>query len=192
LTLFAQDRYTIEVLSIENNASISTEFMSKVHELGLPYIKKDMGGELKVFVGEYKSKASAESALKEVQAKLNKEAFVCESSAKPLTSQQKMQQAMLMAKARTLKKMDAQEVKVIEKKLQSIEPVQEKMPLKRKMQASKEKSIEPMNKDVEAKERSSKTSENVFCKSSKKALRETEIAQALSFYKNSSFYSFKE
>ena len=34
--------------------------------------------------------------------------------------------------------------------------------------------------------------EEIFCKSSKKALRESEISDALAFYRNSSYYSFKK
>lgn len=183
LSLLAQEKYTIEVLSMEHNASISPEFMTKVHKHGLPYVKKDVDGELKVYIGEYKSKEAAESALKEIQSKISKDAFVCESKAQPLTSQQKMQQAMLMAKARTLKKMKTDEVQ--ETKLESIEAVHSKeAPAKIVITAKDTKAVIGMQEDVKT--------EEMFCKSSKKALRESEISDALAFYRNSSYYSFKK
>jgi hypothetical protein len=39
---------------------------------------------------------------------------------------------------------------------------------------------------------SEKTSQDVFCKPTKRALREAEISEALSFYKNSSYYRFNQ
>ena len=177
----SSEKYTIEVLSIENNASVSSEFMNKVHELGLPYVKKDMDGELKVYIGEYKSKAAAESALKDVQNKVSADAFVCESKAEPLTSQQKMQQAMLMAKARTLKKMDKDEIE--ETKLPTVEAVHSKdAPEKIVITKKETKTVIGMQDDVKT--------EEMFCKTSKKALRESEISEAVAFYRNSSFYKF--
>ena len=176
-------KYTIQVLSMEHNASISPEFMKRVHELGLPYVKKDTEGELKVYIGEYKSKEAAESALKDIQTKISKDAFVCESKAEALTSQQKMQQAMLMAKARTLKKMKTDEVK--ETKLRSVEAVHsQEAPAKVVIMKKDTKTVVGMQKDIKT--------EEMFCKSSKKSLREYEISEALAFYRSSSYYTFKK
>jgi hypothetical protein len=52
------------------------------------------------------------------------------------------------------------------------------------------KKVVVKKKDLKAEP--SESREEVFCTSSKRALREAQIARALNFYKNSSFYRFKD
>ena len=111
-----------------------------------------------------------------------------------LTAQQKMQKAMVMAKARTIKKMQGD--KIDEKTLQTVSPIKvdTTKPKKQVIFAQDSKKIDKeKNTGRSSKkmlQKSLKDRGQKVCKSSKKSLRESEIAEALSFYKKSSFYQF--
>ena len=98
----------------------------------------------------------------------------------------KMQRDMAMAQSRTLKKMNASVSEPQPKVLQTVAPIHlnkiekiEETVIKRK----ETKYIMQMKEDVKT--------EEIYCKGTKQALRQSEIARAISFYKNSSYYIFK-
>ena len=182
----APKKYSIQVLSVDDKTSITQAFMDKVNATGMSYTQKSVDGEYRVYMGEFPNEEAAASALNEVRTKIAEDAFICESEgAVALSPQQKMQQAMLMAQARTLKKMKTAEPKVEEKTLETVEPIKVDIPVKKIEITRKDtKRVEPMNEDVKT--------EEMFCKTSKKALRESEISEALAFYRNSSYYKFRK
>lgn len=182
----APQTYSIQVLSVDDKASVTQAFLDKINATGMSYTQKSIDGELRIYMGEFPDKKTATSVLPEVREKVSKDAFICETEgAVALSAQQKMQQAMLMAQARTLKKMKMQEPGVEEKKLESIEAIKAKLPVKKVSITKKEtKIVKPMKEDVKT--------EEIFCKDSKQALRESEIEEALAFYENSQYYKFGE
>jgi len=118
--------------------------------------------------------------------------------AESLSAQQKMQKEMIMAKARTIKKMQEGTEVIEEKTLKTVLPI--------KVDVTKSTEHVPLRKSIiktEGKTSMVKVSKKTphvlsrkkrqeVCKSSKKSLRELEISQALSFYKKSSFYRFRK
>ena len=186
LSVFATQNYVIQVISVEHNASVTDTFMQKVVQAGLPYTQEKVGKELRVYVGDFKTHDEAEFALDEVRQKVAKDAFVFKKEkAVAHEPKLKMQQAMLMAQARTLKKMKDEEVKPLEKELKTVEPIkldtiEEKIVITKK----ETKTVVVMKEDVKTQE--------IYCKDTKQALRETEIASAIAFYESSSYYTFSK
>jgi len=186
LVLLAGEKFSIQVISVKKDASITDEFMQKVITTGLPYSKEEVQGEERIYLGDFKSKEEASKALVNIRKNVSSDAFICEGG-KAITNDAnlKMQQAMLMAKARTLKKMKEGEVKPTEQELETIEPIKvdttkKKLVIKRK----DTKKIVPMKEEAKT--------EEIFCKDTKQALRESEIASAISFYETSSYYTFSQ
>lgn len=181
-----EQKCTIQALSVKDKSLITDAFMQKVIETALPSEQKHIDGLYKVFVGEFSSYAEAVSALPMVRQKVGKDASAsCNQEAYALDPQLKMQQAMLMAQARTLAKMKEEKEEVSEKTLTTVEPVTVSEPMKKVTSEKKEtKRVVAVQKDVKT--------EALYCKPSKKALRESEIAEALAFYRHSSYYKFTD
>jgi hypothetical protein len=201
LTLFvhAEERYCIEVLSTKDKKAIDKEFMDKVGTIQIPHFLKYRKGEYKVFLGDFKTREDAEAILPEVREKINKDAFVSvakeEKKTLELNANAKMQQAMLMAQAKMITKppLTQTEEMTAEKEDAVVKPVdisgpQENIEVTVK-EGQTEKALEKKVKKQE--EKTKKAPHKRFCKPTKKALREEEIAEALTFYRNSSFYTFK-
>lgn len=181
----AKERLCIEALSVENKTDISKDFIRKLSKISWAYEYREIEGKHKIFIGDFTTRQEAEKALPSIQDKLNKEAFVTvlnvEDTTESLSSQAKMQKAALMAKAKMITKpVDKKEEKpsIEKEKIVLIDIVgpQEKKPIQVKTKVVKKQKV--------------KVVQNIVCKPSKKALRETEISDALEFYKNSSFYKF--
>jgi len=189
--LNADMKCAIQVLSVKEKRSITSEFMGKVSAMRMGQTVKYIDGEYKVFVGDFQSKEEASSHLPEVQEKVSKDAFVAMIMREPrLKAEAKMQQMMVLAQAKLLQA-SKQETpahapdKPVEVKKDKVDTVdipgpQEKVVIKKKE-----------TKTVVAMKDEAKT-EEIFCKPTKRALREAEISQALSFYRNSSYYGFNE
>lgn len=186
LSVLSADKYAIQVISVEHNASITDTFMQKLTTTGLPYVEEKIEGERRVYVGKFKTQEEANQALEEVRKKVSKDAFVCEQEGAVTNDPKlKMQQAMLMAKARTLKKMKEGESKPEVKELETIEPIKVDVPKKKIIIKRKDtKTIVAMKEDVKTQE--------IYCKDTKQALRESEIASAIAFYEKSSYYTFTQ
>jgi len=182
----AELRYAIQVLSVKDKGSISDAFMAKVKGSSMPFTQKHAKGRYKVFLGEFKSYESAALSLDFVRKKVEKSAFITRMEDRyTLDPKQKMQQAMLLAQARTLKKINTEDTYISEKELATVEPIkvsgpQEKVVIERK----ETKKVLAMQKDVK--------SEEIYCKPSKRALRESEISDALAFYRQSLYYTFTQ
>ena len=193
--LWAEARYSIQVLSVKKKSSITEEFMQRVKKISLPYTQKHIDGYHKVFIGEFQTRAAAASVLAKVRESVQANAFITVEREGPvLKPRQKMQQAMLMAKARTLKKMKEDESKHITKELAAVSPIKVSGPQEEIVVVKKDiKRVVEKVEDVKTKEALSKEApQNLFCKSSKKSLREAEISEALAFYQGSSYYRFRE
>ena len=179
-------KYTIQVLSVKDARSITDAFMAKLEAISMRYTQKHIKGRYKVFLGEFKSYESAALSLASVRANVEKSAFITHMEDKyTLDPKQKMQQAMLLAQARTLKKMNKEDTHISEKELTTVEPIkisgiQEKIVIEKK----ETKKIVAMQEDVKT--------EEIYCKPSKRALRESEISDALAFYKQSLYYTFTD
>lgn len=188
LTVFiqAEDRYCIEVLSVKDKASISQELMGKVTKMRMPHSVKYIDGHYKVFLGKFETREAAKPVLDEVRKNISEEAIVTLYQEKKRASQldpnAAMQQAILMAQAKALAKTNESE-----EHNATIDKPLEASTTKDTTAAEETKPV----KIVVIKQKAEKK-EDSFCKPSKKILREAEISEALEFYKNSSFYSFKE
>lgn len=194
-TLLAQDKYSIQVLSVENKVSITQDFMQTVKQTGMAYTQTMSDGKYRVYLGAFSSKEDARKALKGIQREVSKDAFVCKVEGPVpvlMEPKEKMQHAMLMAKARSLKIVKKDESELEIKELNSMEPIEIEGPAqKTNITKADSKRVMPMEKEVKREKISSKgTSKKLFCKSTKSSLREHEISTALSFYKNSSYYTF--
>ena len=195
LFLNAQDRYCIEVLSTEDKKAVSKEFMDKVSAMSLPHSLKYIKGTYKVFMGDFNTREEAETVLVEVHEKINKDAVVSVVKELELNANAKMQQAMLMAQAKMITKPPvAEKEKPSETESIPVKPVEISGPQENdEMTASDKQTEKSVEKKIEKQEvETKKVSEEQFCKPTKKALREAEITEALTFYKNSSFYKFKD
>ncbi len=201
LTLFvyAQDRFCIEVLSTEDKKTITKEFMEKVSAMSLPHSLKYMKGTYKVFMGDFKTREEAESVLQEVHDKISKDAIisVVKELKKPLqlNANAKMQQAMLMAQAKMITKSPIEVKEKSDQQESSAEASVEISGPQDRAEARLNEGKEIKASQIKAQkqeDRSDKTLQEQFCKPTKKALREKEIAEALMFYKNSSFYKFTD
>jgi len=179
-------RYTIQVLSVKDKDSISDAFMAKVKGSSMPFTQNRVKGRYKVFLGEFRSYESAALSLASVRKKVEKSAFITRMESRySLNPKQKMQQAMLLAQARTLKKMNTEAAHISEKELATVEPIKVSGPQEKIVIEKKEtKKVVAMQKDV-------KTGE-IYCKPSKRALRESEISDALAFYRKSLYYTFTQ
>ena len=168
LSLMAEVRFSIEVLSVKDKSEISDAFMEKVNETDLPFTTHHSEGNYRVLVGDFNSVTEAKKVLVDVQKKVSEKAFITTGmDVVEIDPQQKMIQAMILAQAKALKAPNE------EIKMQTSESIEIKAPQKDIL----------VKKEKEAKK-------EIFCTSSKKALREAQIAQALAFYRNSSYYSF--
>lgn len=155
--LSAQEKYAIQVISAEKEASITPGFIAKIEQLSAPYVHKKIEGRYKVFVGEFHNYKTARAYLPEVCSKVSRGAFV-------------VKEGELLAKNPEVQKL------VVKAEAKMLHPF------------SKEELPE---KAAESKEEKGAIAQEVFCQPTKKALREAEITAALSFYKSSSFYTFK-
>lgn len=188
-TLFAQDKLTVQVLSTEEKTSITEAFMQKLKSLDIPFQTRYSEGRYRVLAGEFKDYDEAQKGLEEIKQKVTPKAFIVPMPAKlsiPKPEQQ-MQQAIVMAKARTLNKMKKE--KVSEEEMETVEPIkiskgEAPVPEKEMIAKSEPKTVVGMHEDVKT--------EEIFCKPTKKALRESEIAEALAYYRNSTFYQFQK
>jgi len=166
LSLMAVDKFSIEVLSVEDKSEISDTFMEKINELDLPFTTHHTEGNYRVLLGDFVSVEEAKKVLPRVKEQINEKAFITTGMAVvAINPKEKMIKAMIMAQARALKvsKDETMEVKGPQEEMRSEE-----------------------RETVVVKEEQ----EEVFCTSTKKALREAQIAKAIAFYKNSSYYSF--
>ena len=177
-------KYAIQVLNVQDKEAITPAFVSKAKAVPMLYRKKYIDGRYKVFLGEFNSHEEATSQLALVREKVQKDAFVVRMEDEfILDPKQKMQQAMVMAQARTLEKMKKPEIKIMSKELETVEPVKVSGPEKKILIVKHDtKSVVGMKEDVKT--------EKIYCKPSKKALRESEISDALAFYRKSSYYKF--
>lgn len=157
VALSAQQRYAIQVISAEKEASITPGFIAKIKQLSAPYVHKKIEGKHKVFVGEFHNYETARAYLPEVRSKVSQGAFIVKEEER-LAKNPEREQIAVKAEAKMLHFFSKEELS---------------------------------EKAVEAKEEKSAIEEEVFCQPTKKALREAEISAALSFYKSSSFYTFK-
>ncbi len=189
--LQAEERYCIEVLSTEAKATITPELMEKVTKMRMPHSVRYMDGQYKLFLGNFETREAAKPVLDEVRKNISEDAVITIYQEKKRSSQLDpkvaMQHAMLMAQAKALSKTkQSEENNISDNETMEIPEVQEE-----KAAVEESKTQKSPEKIVIIKKPKEKTEER-FCKSSKKALREAEISEALRFYKNSSFYSFKD
>ena len=187
----ADVKYAIQVLSAKEKKAITAEFMAKVSAMRMGQRVKYIDGEYKVFMGDFQSKAEASSRLLEVQEKVSQDAFIAEVMQKSeLKADAKMQQMMVLAQAKLLQA-SKQETTVSEAdqpvvtKEEKVDTVDIAGPKEKVVIKKKE------TKTVMAMKEEAKT-EEIFCKPTKRALREAEISEALSFYRNSSYYGFDQ
>ena len=171
MALFAQERFSIEVICVKDKSSISDAFMQKVNETDLPFTTHHVQDKYHVIVGDFVSIEEAKATLPKIQEQVSKDAFVTTGMSEVvLDPQKKMIQTMVLAQARALKASKEEPVQT-----QEIEGLTQENP-------KQKKSMKKVEKE--------KVSEEVICTTTKKALRKEEISRALSFYKNSSYYSF--
>jgi hypothetical protein len=157
VAMFAQEKYVIQVISAEKEASITPGFIAKIEKLSAPYVHTRIGGMHKVFVGEFHNYETARAYLPEVRSKVSKGAFLVKEG-EFLAMKPEREQIAVKEEATSLQLLS-----------------QEELP----------------EKAAQAKEEKGAIAQEVFCRPTKKALREADISAALSFYKNSSFYTFK-
>ena len=191
LFLQAEERYCIEVLSTKEKATITPELMEKVTKMRMPHSVKFIDGQYKVFLGKFDTREAAKPVLDEVRKSISEDAVISiyqeKRRASQLDPKAAMQQAMLMAQAKALSKtQESEEHNTSEHKTIEIAELQDENASVRDVKAEKK----PVKIVITRKPKEKK--EESFCKSSKKALREAEISEALEFYKNSSFYSFTD
>ena len=105
-----------------------------------------------------------------------------------------MQQMMVLAQAKLLQASNQEtSVPQADKPVKAKEEKVDSVDISGPKDKTETKTIVAIKGEAKTKELFSKeTTQSLFCKPTKKALREAEISQALSFYKNSSYYGFNE
>lgn len=191
LLVNADMKYVVQVLSVKDKKAITPEFMAKLSQVEMPHKIKYMNREYKVFIGEFQTEEEAASHMPEIQKKVSHDAFVTAIEVRTeLKAEAKMQQMMVLAQAKLLQASKQEEpeispdkpLKTEDKKADTVDVPgpQEKLVITK----TQTKKIVPMKDEGKT--------EEIFCKPTKKALREAEISEALSFYKNSSYYTFDQ
>ncbi len=193
LTLLANAdmKYVVQVLSVKDKEAITPEFMAKLSQVEMPHKIKYMNREYKVFMGEFQTDQEAAFHLSEIQKKVSHDAFVTTIEVRTeLKPEAKMQQMMVLAQAKLLQASKQEEavsssdkpLKMEDKKADIVDVAgpQDKVVIRK----TQTKRIVPMKDEGK--------SEEIFCKPTKRALREAEISEALSFYKKSSYYRFDQ
>lgn len=182
-------KYAIQVLNIQDKEAVTEAFEKKARAVPMRYTQKHKSGRYKVFLGEFETHEEAVANLTFVRERVSEDAFVVrmeDEFAFALDPQQQMQQAIVMAQAKSLQKIEKEtETPLIAKEAEDAIPVAVPEPEKKIVIVKQEKQSAPAVKK-EAK------SEEIYCKPSKKALRESEISDAIAFYTNSSYYKFTE
>ena len=187
----ADTRYAVQVLSVKEKKALTPEFMEKLKQFDIPHTVKYANREYKVLLGEFPTEEEAASRLSEIREKVSPDAFVTSVEVRDrLKADAKMQQMMVLTQAKLLHASKQEEPekaaetgkKPAEEKAQSVEipGPQDKLVIRK----TETKIVKPMKEEGKT--------EEIFCKPSKKALREAEISEALLFYKNSSFYRFDQ
>lgn len=196
----ADAKYVVQVLSVKDKKAISPEFMAKLGQVEMPHKVKYIDGEYKVFIGDFQNEKEAASRLPEIQEKVSRDAFVTtEEIKRPLQAQAKMQQMMVLAQAKLLQASKQNEpVNTPEKPANKEEKQADIVDVSGPQDSGvikKKGTVRVVSMTDEGKLEeifSEETSQSLFCKPTKKALREAEISEALSFYKNSSYYTFDQ
>lgn len=199
--LNADVTYVVQVLSVKDKNALTPEFMSKLKQIEIPHKVKYIDGEYKVFMGDFKTEQEAASRLPEIQEIVNPDAFVTMVEMQTgLKAEAKMQQMMVLAQARLLQVSKQEEAvnrpeKPLKKEDVKTDTVdapgpQDKLVI-RKTQTTGVVRVKDEGKPEETLS-SEDTSQSLFCKPTKRALREAEISEALAFYKNSSYYTFDQ
>ena len=196
----ADMKYVVQVLSVKDKKAITPEFMAKLSQVGMPHKIKYMNREYKVFIGEFQTDEEATSHLPKIQKKVSQDAFVTTIEVRTgLKAEAKMQQMMVLAQAKLLQasktEVSAGDAdKPVETKDDKVDTVDISGPKEKVIIQKKETKTVVAMKDKAKREEvfSKETTQSLFCKPTKKALREAEISEALSFYRNSSYYGFNE
>lgn len=182
--LCAEERYSIQVISAQDEASITEAFMAKVKQTSMPYVQKRIDGKYKIFVGKFPSHEAAASLLPQIREKVSGDAFIArEGEMLTLKPEANLQKIMVQTEAKMLQPPKTEE-QAPEAKSSKTEALEISRPREKVLSAKKE-----IKENAETKGKNKE--EEMFCKPSRKALREAEISAAISFYKDSSFYSFK-
>ena len=169
LSLMAIEKFSIEVLSVQDKNEISDMFMEKVVSTKLAFTTHHTEGSYRVLVGDFISIEEAKKILPLVKEKINEKAFITTGmDVVEINPKEKMIQAMIMAQAKALKTPN------------------EKMMI----QTSESIEINGPDSEIKVEEKKLVVKEEVFCTSTKKALREAQIEKAIAFYRGSSYYSF--
>ena len=176
LSVMALESYSIEVLCVKDKSEISDAFMDKVNATELSFTTHHAKGKYRVLVGDFRSIKAAENELSKVKEIVSQTAFITTGmDVVEINPKEKMIQAMVMAQARALKSPKKESGKEIPKSVETEDVI-----------VNKTKTLKRVNKEEKVK----KEKVEVICASSKQALREVQIANALNFYKNSSYYRF--
>jgi len=165
------EKYAIQVISAQYQGSITEALLKKVQAMSMPYIQKRINKQHKVFLGDFPTYSQAASNLERVRDKVERTAFVRRMNHEMKTRmKEKTHNNKPLTQTRTSKEMIEKGPELVSKRMESIEPVK-----------------------VPQNQMSSKSSpESSVCKASKKVLRESEISDALAFYRESSFYQFSK
>lgn len=196
----ADVKYAVQVLSMKDKDALTAEFMAKLSQFEMPHEVKHIDGDYKVLMGDFQTEKEAASHLLEIREKVSPDAFVTAVEIKTeLKAEAKMQQMMVLAQAKLLQASKQKEpanrpdqaLEIEDEKCNTVDVSgpQDKLAI-RNTQTKKVVVIKEEKKEEET--FSEETSQNLFCKPTKKALREAEISEALSFYTNSSYYTFDQ
>ncbi|MDF1879832.1 SPOR domain-containing protein [Sulfurimonas sp. MAG313] len=150
MSVFADTRYAIQVISVKNSHSITQELIQKIKDTKISYTQDKSGGLYHIYMGSFSTWKDALSSLSMIRRKVSSDAFICKRT-KGLRDISKHK--MKKAKTRTLAKVNIKDI--------------------------------PIEKTIHIEDTSD-------CIQTHEELRESAISEALSFYKNSSYYTFNK
>lgn len=192
--------YTIQVISACKESSITPAFEKKIEKTGIPYIKKDEGERHVVLVGSYETRERSKTDAKKVKKSVVHDAFVrpmerkgvsgviCteehSSAQKPLKESMAANHASALAAASQEKHAVATPSSVANQN-ETVAAVSSAAP------------NHDANATVQAKEgtlcppSSSSARTDIVMVYDRNAIRKYDISEAIEYYKNSSYYTFK-
>lgn len=190
--------YTIQVISALKESSITPAFEKKIEKTGIPYIKKDEGERHVVLVGSYETRERSKTDVKKVKKSVVHDAFVRPMERKGVSGALCTEEHSSAQKP-LKESIAANHASAIAAALQEKHTVSTPSVVATHNETAAAVSSAAPNHDsnatVEAKEgmvspRAS-ASANIVMVYDRNAIRKYDISEAIEYYKNSSYYTFK-
>lgn len=179
------EEYTIQTISALKESSITPAFEKKIKKTGIPYIKKTEGDRHVVLLGSYKKTSDAKHDAKKARTMVTRDAFV-----------RPMDRGVSVAAASENTPVVVVQVKPENAKAQAAASGPEAAPVV--MATASPAAVAAVAAAVEKKEESTANCPKISSSAGetvviydRNAMRKSDISEAIEYYKNSPYYTFR-